>query len=317
MKYKVGDKVRIKSLDWYNENKDEFGVVLIENGEYMFFESDTIWCGKVITIVDVCLDEYYTIAEDFGKYRWTDEMIEGLEREPDMGEVSDGYHTFNELYEYRLLYNASMFNELAKQNLYDVHKSKRHSDGEIPFGDPNWFIVMAELPTGQISNHYEMKDWDLFQIPEKETANTWDGHTPKDVAERLRKFLTPKSKYPMTYAECCKVLSIQGSHLMLNAYKVTSYEKKLYTKIKAFSDLMVCKDAYWKIAGEKMGLDKPWEPDWDSKDFKFIISVYHNTIDPSDETTHRNTNLAFPTAEMRDAFYVNFRELIEDCKDLL
>lgn len=108
----------------------------------------------------------------------------------DMGEVSDGYHTFNELYEYRLLYNAALFNELAKQGLYDVHKSKRHSDGEIPFGDENWFIVMAELPTGQISNHYEMKDWDLFKVAEKPKANKWDGHSPKDVADRLRDFLT-------------------------------------------------------------------------------------------------------------------------------
>lgn len=106
------------------------------------------------------------------------------------GNISDGYHTFNELYEYRLLYNAGMFNELAKQELYDVHKSKRHSDGEIPFGDENWFIVQAELPTGQISNHYEMKDWDLFKIPEKILANKYDGHTPKDVAERIREFLT-------------------------------------------------------------------------------------------------------------------------------
>lgn len=108
----------------------------------------------------------------------------------DKGNISDGYHTFNELYEYRLLYNASMFNELAKQGLYDVHKSKLHSDGTIPFGDDNWFIVQAELPTGQISNHYEMKDWDLFQVPIKEKANQYDGHTPQDVAKRLRDFLT-------------------------------------------------------------------------------------------------------------------------------
>ena len=115
--------------------------------------------------------------------------IEESKNVKDMGEVSDGYHTFNELYEYRLLYNACMFNELAKQGLYDVHKSKLHSDGKIPFDDPNWFIVMAELPTGQISNHYEMKDWDLFNIPEKDRANAWDGHSPKDVAKRLRNFL--------------------------------------------------------------------------------------------------------------------------------
>jgi hypothetical protein len=106
-----------------------------------------------------------------------------------IGEFSDGYHTFNELYDYRKAYNAAFFNELAKQGLYDVHKSKLHSDGNIPFGDDNWFIVMAELPTGQISNHYEMKDWDLFDIPEKEKANIWDGHSPQDVYERLVKYL--------------------------------------------------------------------------------------------------------------------------------
>ena len=143
----------------------------------------------------------------------------------DMGEVSDGYHTFNELYEYRMLYNAALFNEFAKQGLYDVHKSRKHSDGEYPFGDSNWFIVMAELPTGQISNHYEMKDWDLFQIPEKETANKWDGHTPKDVTERLRRFLTPKPKYPKTYEECCKVLDIDDRELVFNGVYLAS---KLY-----------------------------------------------------------------------------------------
>lgn len=128
-------------------------------------------------------------------YDYVEEMIEDFKKsipheKVDMGEVSDGYHTFNELYEYRMLYNAALFNEFAKQGLYDIHKSRRHSDGDIPFGDPNWFIVMAELPTGQVSNHYEMKDWDKFQVPEREFSNRWDGHSPKDVTERLTKFLT-------------------------------------------------------------------------------------------------------------------------------
>ena len=121
-----------------------------------------------------------------------DEILKQGEYTNYIGNISDGYHTFNELYEYRLLYNAALFNEFAEKCLYEVHKSKRHSDGEVPFGDSNWFIVMAELPTGQISNHYEMKDWDLFHVPEKEKANVWDGHTPKDVSERLRKFLMNK-----------------------------------------------------------------------------------------------------------------------------
>ena len=100
-------------------------------------------------------------------------------------EVSDGYHTFKELYEYRKLYNAAFFNLFPPEL---VHKSKRHHTGEECFGG-GWFIVIAYLPTGQISNHYEMKDWDLFNIPEKEFADEWDGHTPEEAADRLKQFL--------------------------------------------------------------------------------------------------------------------------------
>lgn len=106
----------------------------------------------------------------------------------DMGEVSDGYHTFNELYEFRKLYNAAFFNELHDKRGFDVHKSKRHSTGEDCFGG-GWFVVMATLPTGQISNHYEMKDWDIFKIPEYKMADEWDGHTAQDVVERLSQYL--------------------------------------------------------------------------------------------------------------------------------
>ena len=312
LKYKVGDKVRIKSLDWYNENKNECGEIQFENNpHWRFVKNMSENCGK-ISIITAVNETAYRLENI--PWNWTDEMIEGLveeEKVKDMGEVSDGYHTFNELYEYRLLYNASMFNELAKQNLYDVHKSKRHSDGEVPFGDPNWFIVMAELPTGQISNHYEMKDWDLFDIPEKEIANEWDGHTPKDVAERLRRFLTPKSKYPQTYEECCKII-----HSDPKFYVDTHlYSGTLETLYK----LLICRDAYLKIAGEEMGLGKPWEPDWNNDEWPDMsyISYDGKSIDKENGFPCCNMILIFPTEEMRDAFYEVFKEDIEYCKELL
>ena len=102
--------------------------------------------------------------------------------------TSDGYHTFKELYEFRKLYNACLFNEWALQGAYEVHKSEKHNDGELCFGG-GWFIVMANLPTGQISNHYEMKEWDLFMVPVREIADKWDGHSAQDVADRLHKYL--------------------------------------------------------------------------------------------------------------------------------
>lgn len=45
------------------------------------------------------------------------------------GETSDGYHTFNELYRFRLLYNAALFNLWANLDKGEVHKSWRHHDG--------------------------------------------------------------------------------------------------------------------------------------------------------------------------------------------
>ena len=111
-----------------------------------------------------------------------------------VGKTSDGYHTFDELYHYRALYNAGFFNELyAAYQEHDtpagaIIKSRKHSDGEDCFGG-GWFIVMAELPTGQISNHYQDKYWDLFKVLSVEKAWKWDGHTPAEAAERLEKYL--------------------------------------------------------------------------------------------------------------------------------
>jgi hypothetical protein len=118
-----------------------------------------------------------------------DEDLEILEGMLAMGEASDGHHTHNELYAYRRVYNAALFNEWSRQGLYDVHKSHRHSDGELCFGDPDWFIVVAQLPTGQISNHYRMAHWDLFRIHEREISAEYDGHTPSMVVDRITAFL--------------------------------------------------------------------------------------------------------------------------------
>ena len=192
--FKDGDIVSTRNGLWIGIVKKlvnrSYETYITINGESLIYDNPRFRFERFATEEEK--EKLFNAIKASG-YRWNAEtktlekLIETIE---DKGNISDGYHTFNELYEYRLLYNASMFNELAKQGLYDVHKSKRHSDGTIPFGDENWFIVQAELPTGQISNHYEMKDWDLFNVPEKEKANPYDGHTPQDVAKRLRDFLS-------------------------------------------------------------------------------------------------------------------------------
>lgn len=68
-----------------------------------------------------------------------------------------------------------------------VYKSRKHSDGGLCFGG-SWFVVYIISPFGQISNHYHMENWDYFDIPEREMAEEWDGHSPEDVLVRLKKF---------------------------------------------------------------------------------------------------------------------------------
>lgn len=76
MKYKIGDRVRIKSFDWYNQNKDEDGFVRC--GDKVFDDYMSVFCGSVVTIRGIYAYIGYDIQEDMQCRTWTDEMIEGI-----------------------------------------------------------------------------------------------------------------------------------------------------------------------------------------------------------------------------------------------
>ena len=104
-----------------------------------------------------------------------------IQRAPsaDVEKMSDGYHTFADLYEQRLILSAA----LAKNNP-NAWKSKRHEDGSVPFGG-GWFIMGFDTDEGCYTYHYELKYWDLFQCEEVDKGRPWDGHTSKDVRRLL------------------------------------------------------------------------------------------------------------------------------------
>ena len=109
-------------------------------------------------------------------------LVRGIVRRTpaaDVRKMSDGYHTFADLYEQRLILSAA----LAKNNPH-AWKSKRHEDGSVPFGG-GWFIMGFDTDEGCYTYHYELKDWDLFQCRELDKGKPWDGHTSKDVRRLL------------------------------------------------------------------------------------------------------------------------------------
>ena len=101
--------------------------------------------------------------------------------------VSDGYHTFGELYEHRIALFIALCKMIHYSNKYEfpVWKSKSHSDGSKIEG---WFIMGIGFHKGdQITYHLSIKDWEkCWFAKEYESAPTWDGHTSQDVLERLR-----------------------------------------------------------------------------------------------------------------------------------
>ena len=108
------------------------------------------------------------------------------------------------------------------------------------------------------------------------------------------------------------------TEFLLTSYDLGFWKEHLLTSLQK---LLICRDAYWKIAGDDMGLGKPWKPDYDSGVDKYGIICMNGVVQESNPTTnwerHLNKVLDFPTAEMRDAFYENFEVEIKSCKELL
>lgn len=107
--------------------------------------------------------------------------------------VSDGYHTFKELYEHRI----TLYIALCKNVEYlDVEmgkgggitwRSELHSDGTKFKG---WFILGINYEKGkQITYHLPMSRWNDTKFARTlDKAPEWDGHTPQDVLERIKSF---------------------------------------------------------------------------------------------------------------------------------
>lgn len=86
MKHKVGDKVRVKSLDWYNANKNQIGQIQCLSN--VFVEGMSKLCGKLVTINSITKHGYYI---DEYKYNWSDDMFEEDMNNEIRIEVPEGY----------------------------------------------------------------------------------------------------------------------------------------------------------------------------------------------------------------------------------
>ena len=89
-------------------------------------------------------------------------------------DISDGYHTFGELYHHR----AVLFSVILNNHKDKAWKSWLHHDGTMFDG---MFIVGIQTDEGQYSYHYNPEYWDMFEVEELPNAPEYDGHMPSDI----------------------------------------------------------------------------------------------------------------------------------------
>ena len=113
-------------------------------------------------------------------------IISEMDNTDKIDDISDGYHTFDELYYQRMMLTKTV--ALAAITNFDkdtVYRSKLHSDGTMY---KDFFIVVFNTPEGNFSYHYHIMYWGVFDfLKELPNAEEFDGHTWKDVT-RLQSF---------------------------------------------------------------------------------------------------------------------------------
>ena len=96
-------------------------------------------------------------------------------------DISDGYHTFGDLYKHRTYLLA-----LAMIHLPYAWKARKHEDGTMFDG---MFVVGFPTPNGMVTYHCDNEYWNDFKIPEIPHAPHFDGYSDADVLDREKAFL--------------------------------------------------------------------------------------------------------------------------------
>jgi hypothetical protein len=171
MKYKVGDRVRIKSLDWYNQNRAIDVDYVLGKNDRRFARQMSKWCSQVATITklaeNIVRGPYYELDIDEGFYSWDDWMFED--------------NTINLV---EILKDAPQGMELysVAHGVVKLHTILKDKDNRYPIGIENRFGVVHYLTTkGQL---FDFDDLETILFPSKENRDWSTFETLRWRAER-------------------------------------------------------------------------------------------------------------------------------------
>lgn len=167
----------------------------------------------------------------------------------------------------------------------------------------------------QLKKYFEETPRDVIEKEWNELSYLNEiGPTVEEYLESVKKYR--QTQYPKTYEECHELM------VQWKGYDCNPNSELILCNapIHDFCKLIVARNIYWKIAGEQLGLGKPWEPDWkgDSwRQLKYCITVNGDGEIEKKITQFDRRIFAFPTEEIMNAFYENFKDKLEICKEFI
>ena len=262
---KIGDKVRIKPIEWYNKNKDKDGNIRINHGplEPFYFMNRMIiyfgkdraeYCGKEFTIMYI------------GKYQGEDTFV-----------LEGDNHGFN--------WCEWMFD--TNNNNKDMETRNIKLDLKTA---KEWFNGSDET----------LKKLALQAYKEEELKNSLP-NTWKEFCEQTKKHT--RECYIGGYSN---IISVP-----LDTYWHFSPDRNLLSSEKSAKAYI----ALMQLEQLRNYYRDGWLPDWENDEHKYVIYNCKNKIIFNTDIDGTSHFLSFPTMELCEKFYNNFKDLIETAKE--
>ena len=246
----------------------------------------------------------------------------------DFGDIEDISLRDNSNYQ---IYTLEEFLEKYPYKIGDMIRVPEF-ESEVRINDMKWdgyniqyevFTDETEWYTAEELNNWNTKSLreepkEINQNPILKQLKKYFEETPRDVIEKEWNELSYLNEIGPTvkeYLECVKKYrQTQYPKTVTECYNRLEDDELVKVKtIELFQELINARNAYWKIAGD-------WKPDWKGESWRQL--KYCITVNGDGEIERRTTQFdrrifAFPTEEMMNAFYENFKDKLEICKEFI
>ena len=317
MKHKVGDTVKIKSIDWFNaQEKDSDGDIYIYSvNNIVYFTKDmSNYCSKEAKIEDIRIDDnIYFLDVDKRCYEWTDEMLdENYDfNQLAVGETFDfkGHKLRVEKVQKTSSCENCFFEKLRLSNVYacdEVFKGiiipsccyQRNDNNSVIFKevtDMEERTIKLDIETAR--KWYNGSD-DSLRTLALQAFSEDELKTHVKVWEDL--FNAPKNYKGF----CIKSNSnLEGRVILSDSDKCVFVDEKHAKSALAMAQISQLMPYYGgRITDEE----------WGNSNFKQVIKRVGNEIKYLDNTQYSYNFLAFHTIEQRDDFLNNNEQLVRD-----